>query len=153
MLFRSEAWASLSRLGAGQYALSLVTDPESSQATTLVNIIGTWRFTHPEIQPTRPLISYDITLNPSVDGLFSTEDPDLNLGFFVFTNFILLFVLRTSYIVLCLGPRRVDCGFLKIAWLTNNNQVKVFYFSRGIFFLGRRMVWLGRSCVNSGEVR
>ena len=32
-VFRSEAWASLSRLGAGQYALSLVADPESSQAT------------------------------------------------------------------------------------------------------------------------
>ena len=30
-LCRSEAWASLSRLGAGQYALSLVADPESSQ--------------------------------------------------------------------------------------------------------------------------
>ena len=29
---RSEAWASLSRLGSGQYALSLVADPESSQA-------------------------------------------------------------------------------------------------------------------------
>jgi len=36
---RSEAWASLSRLGSGQYALSLVADPESSQAIINANIV------------------------------------------------------------------------------------------------------------------
>ena len=61
-LFRSEAWASLSRLGAGQYALSLVTDPESSQATSLVFIISTVRFTHPEIHPIQQTLLHHIHL-------------------------------------------------------------------------------------------
>ena len=68
-------------MGAGQYALSLVTDPESSQVT-----------------------------NNHYSSLTNT---DLNFGFVRITNFV------RYVIVLFLGPRRVDSGFLKIAWLTS----------------------------------